>query len=474
MGADIELLWRFLWDWLIARGKPRDHWRRYVVGATVSIAGILVLCAAYMLLLPKRYTSEWSIILPGAGVEARVSVDRLGQAQSSASSPFSAKEISPRVNYKEIAGSRPVVEAAAKSLGLEPDSFPDPKIKLIDQTSIVEFKITAGSAEDAQNYATALHVAFKDKLEGLRNDELNWRNHAIRDSLGDVRVNLSEARANLLKLQLSSGLASVEQYNQLVASIEALRRDHSAAQALLAERRAQVAALSQRLDVTPDAATKLLLITSSPEYRQLTQSYAATNALNAENITRLGPQHPRVLDQSSKLASLRSEIEAHLAKRGLSHSSVVSTLLVSAEHDRIVGLLTDLLQRSSEMAGLESRVADIARLLDHYEARRQGLNAVAAKLDDLERDHKIANAVFSSALARIDVSKSDIYASYPLIQMLEPPTLPEKPSSPRLVFAVAGAILGSLLAIMGWTFAWLHQWFASVRLMKRSSTLRSA
>ena len=216
MGADIELLWRFLWDWLIARGKPRDHWRRYVVGATVSIAGILVLCAAYMLLLPKRYTSEWSIILPGAGVEARVSVDRLGQAQSSASSPFSAKEISPRVNYKEIAGSRPVVEAAAKSLGLEPDRFPDPKIKLIDQTSIVEFKITAGSAEDAQNYATALHVAFKDKLEGLRNDELNWRNHAIRDSLGDVRVNLSEARANLLKLQLSSGLASVEQYNQRV------------------------------------------------------------------------------------------------------------------------------------------------------------------------------------------------------------------------------------------------------------------
>ncbi len=149
-------------------------------------------------------------------------------------------------------------------------------------------------------------------------------------------------------------------------------------------------------------------------------------------------------------------------------------LLAAADHDRIIEMLTILIQRSAELAGLEARIAAMSRNLESYELRRKELGDVAARLDDLERDHRIANAVFSSALARIDASKSDIYASYPLLQLLQAPTLPERPSSPRPVFAIAGGALGSLLALMAWTLAWLHQWFASVRLTRRSSTLRYA
>ncbi|MEM6496173.1 MAG: hypothetical protein AAF709_05550, partial [Pseudomonadota bacterium] len=86
------------------------------------------------------------------------------------------------------------------------------------------------------------------------------------------------------------------------------------------------------------------------------------------------------------------------------------------------------------------------------------------RLDDLQRDHQIANAVFSSAVARIDTTTSDIYASYPLLQVLDPPTLPDSPSSPNILIAVLAAVGGSGLAIAGWFFAWLHQWFASVHL----------
>ena len=457
-----------IYEWVIAKGMPRNHWRRYVLGAFASIIVVTCISAAYLLLLPRQYTSEWSVILPGAGVEARVSVDRLGQAQSSASSPFSAKELSPRVNYREIAASRPVLSAAAKSLGIQMRELGKPKLKLIDRTSIIHFSISGPTPEEAQRRANAIQKALVIKLNVLRDDEIQRRNQAIRQNIGGMEQSLEQARDKLLELQISSGLASIQQYNQLIQSIETLRRDLSSAQANFADRESQVNALTRQLGVPPDSATSLLVLSADPAFRKLWQAYASASANHAENTSRLGSAHPRVLESGSKKSSVASALEAFLTSRGLDEASLITGALVSADHDRVVALLTELIQRNAEMTGLKSRINEISRQLGDYEQRRQSLGTVAAKLDDLERDHRIANAVFSSALARIDASKSDIYASYPLLQTLQAPTLPEQPSSPRPVFAVAGAVLGSLLAIMGWTFAWLHQWFASLRLTRKS------
>jgi hypothetical protein len=253
MENSIKKLLASAWAILIAKGKPRNHWRRYVLGAACSTIGIVGLSLAYLVLMPKSYSSEWAIILPGAGVESRVSVDRLGQAQSSARSPFSAKELSPRVNYKQIAVSAPVIGAAAKSLGLEYAAFGKPDVKLIDQTSIIKFRVSGTEPELAEAKAWALHEALKAKLDTLRADEIKRRNRAIRDSIGSVEDNLANARRKLLDLQQSSGLASIDQYNRLIGSITALRQDLAQAESKLAETRSAAAALSRQLGIDAEA-----------------------------------------------------------------------------------------------------------------------------------------------------------------------------------------------------------------------------
>lgn len=472
MNTDVANITARAWNWLIGKHQPRHHWRRYIFAGVCSVAAIAGLAICYLVFLPRTYTSEWSIILPGAGVEARVSVERLGQAQSSARSPFSARELSPRVNYKEIAASRPVIAAAAKSIGETVSSFGMPKLKLIDQTSIIEFKISARTPQQAQRKAWALHQALKTRLDLLRADEIKWRNNAIRDSIGSVEKNLSRARERLLALQQSSGLATIEQYNQLIGSIETLRRSLVEAKTKLAETSAAVKSLSDRIGFGADTARDLMLLGADPEFRHLWQAYATASATYAENASRLGSEHPRVLEANSKKKSVANELQVYLVKRNVKNLPLVSSALVSASHDRIVVLFSEFLNRHAEMAGLRSRVEEVSRQIENAEVRRKKLGVVAARLDDLERDHKIANAVFGSALARIDASRSDIYASYPLLQILQEPSLPEQPSSPRPVFAIAGAVLGSLLAITGWTFAWLHQWFAFIRLTRRSYSPR--
>ena len=80
-----------------------------------------------------------------------------------------------------------------------------------------------------------------------------------------------------------------------------------------------------------------------------------------------------------------------------------------------------------------------------------------AKLADLAGDLRVAEAVFSSALARLDTNKSDPFASYPLVQTLEAPSLPRAKSAPSPVFAIAGAMGATLLILIGFLLLWLRQ-----------------
>lgn len=468
MNRELRQLPSKIWGWLIGRGVARNHWRRYVLAGLCSVLGVIQVCVAYVVLMPKRYTSEWSVILPGAGINTRVALDRLGQAQSSASSPFSAKELSPRVNYKEIATSAPVQHIVAKMVGEPPTKVRKPQIKLINQSSIIEFKVTAASAEMAQRLAWAYHEALKQRLDALRSEETRLRNQAVEESVGNVEKNLAGARKKLLALQLESGLTSIDQYKQMIASIENLRVEQAGLQAQLAEKHALVESLAAKLGIKAEDATPLLLLSTDTEFRELWKTAAAQSASQIDIEARLGSDHPRVREAAEKSASLSYALRRIADKRGGLQLAPAILNLASSDHDRVVELLSELIRRQSEIAGQTSRIEAISALLAEHEKRRIRLGSVAAKLDDLERDHQIANAVFSSALARIDVSKSDIYASYPLLQLLQEPSLPLLPSSPRILFAIVGGVLGSLLAVMAWTFAWLHQWFAAIRLTRKS------
>jgi uncharacterized protein involved in exopolysaccharide biosynthesis len=78
------------------------------------------------------------------------------------------------------------------------------------------------------------------------------------------------------------------------------------------------------------------------------------------------------------------------------------------------------------------------------------LSEQESELDNLQRDVKISEAVFSSNLTKLSLSKSDISAStYPKISILMSPNLPKKPSSPKKLFVLAGTGACSFLLTTG-------------------------
>lgn len=78
---------------------------------------------------------------------------------------------------------------------------------------------------------------------------------------------------------------------------------------------------------------------------------------------------------------------------------------------------------------------------------------------------QIAEAVFTSALARIDTGKSDVYASYLLIQMLTPPSKLEKPTTPNPVYVFLGAGVATSISLFAMLILWIRKpWLRKILL----------
>jgi uncharacterized protein involved in exopolysaccharide biosynthesis len=78
--------------------------------------------------------------------------------------------------------------------------------------------------------------------------------------------------------------------------------------------------------------------------------------------------------------------------------------------------------------------------------------------------------VFASAIARAQSSKLDVYASYPLVQVLENPSLPTKPSSPNHKLALMAGIAATLMLLFSLAMGWIRIVLISRLLTEPSST----
>jgi uncharacterized protein involved in exopolysaccharide biosynthesis len=120
-------------------------------------------------------------------------------------------------------------------------------------------------------------------------------------------------------------------------------------------------------------------------------------------------------------------------------------------------LFRRLVEAEAARKGLEMQISSLGGTLESNEQKLRAQAVQAAKLEDLDRDHKIAEAVFSSALARVDTNRQDIYASYPLLQVMSDASLPETATSPKPLIAVVAALVGTLLILGALALAWIRQ-----------------
>ncbi|MDP5085539.1 MAG: hypothetical protein NWQ23_08980 [Yoonia sp.] len=426
---------------------------RYMAFALLGCGLIWAPITGYLKTAPLSYKSSTSLILPGSGASASLNLSGIGQASSYASSAFASSAVSPTETYKRLLNADRILAAAAQSLGIEQYQLGSPRVQLVDQTSLIHVEMTGRSPVEAQARANAILDAFFTELDALRSDEVSTREYSGLQAIADYRDSVASTRSEIASLQNESGLLSVAQYAALVdrhLMLEAQVLDRAA---LLSEKSAAVARLEAKLGLDVQIAAATLKLFADSGYLALLAETSRFEAELAEATAHYGTRHPEVqAAQDSRDTALHAALGLAQRITGLPADRVAQLDL--APQGARAELLAELLRMDAERAGAAEEHATLLDRLENSQADLNAKAAAASELQDLERDFSVAEAVFASAIARAQSSKSDVYASYPLVQVLENPSLPERPSSPNRKLAFAAGIAATFMLfvslIMGW------------------------
>ncbi len=447
---------------LLAEGSHLNQKERKTVYITVTVLSSVIIWSAIGLFLwktPPRFVSEWSLILPSATKGHSISLESIGQASTSGTSPYGTSLIDPRVNYKELALSTPVLSAAANALGMTIGEFGKPNIKLIDQTSFLLFKMSATSGKLAQEKSIALYQALQTQLDSLRDKETESRELASLSSLSEYSQKLETTQLNKLNYQSKAGILSVEHFDLLVNQLEQKKAEHETLKARLAYVSAKIEVLLTGTKLDAHDVKHAIHLRNDPNFQEKLKRHADIHAQIASIEGVWGHHHP----QLKQLEAAHHTVNDSLTKRGrrlIEQPEVDTAELIKLGGNTLESeVLTEVLQLLSDKEGLEKQLSVEQTVIETLKTRLDSNIDDLLYLEDLARQQQVATAVFTSALAKQDMGKNDRFSSYPLIQLLAEPSLPESPDKLKRMIALAGGFFCHLSLLAGLALLWFRKPF---------------
>lgn len=441
---------------------PRS-WKPYLLLWIVTNGLIWSVTLLYLKKTPPTYTSEWKIILPGGRSSTNVNLPGIGQASTSSEPALSNQSSDPRQNYKVLGETDEVLEAAANQLKIPVNKFGKPRIKIVDNTSLMQFEIKADTPQEAQNKAFAFHRALLAKLDELRKEEIAQQNRNLKVFLGGSEEKLQTAQQRLSQYKARSRLSSSDQLRDLSVNIEGIRRQRAETVAQLQQANARFSQLSASLGLSSQQAVDALALQSDPLFQQYLADYSKASTALVNLSAKYLSNHPAVIAKQKEKdvaqAALVQQAQS-LLRKPVSLATLEQLNLGgggssgSSSSDRST-LFQDLISLESQIKGLQAQAQELGRQTTQLESRLATLSQQESQLDSLQRDVRIGEAVFSSTLTRLDLSQLNISASYPAVSLLSKPSLPEEPSAPKKKLALLGSVMGSFFMTTGMTSLWL-------------------
>ncbi len=428
---------------------------RYVAFAILGGTLIWAPITGYLKTAPLSYKSTTSLILPGSGASASLNLSGIGQASSYANSPFASNAVSPTETYKRLLGADRILSEAADTLGILRAELGRPRVDLVDQTSLIHIEMTGRTPKEAQQRGEAILAAFFAELDALRADEVSTREDSGLQAIADYRASVGRTRTEIANLQAQSGLISVEQYDVLMDRNLALGSRIQAQSAQLSETTASVNALAGQLGLKPDMAAATLKLFADGSYLALLDEIAGHEAELSKANSQYGSRHPKVEEaRKARDAAAIAANEMAQAVTGLDDDTLASLDL--APQGARSDLHAQLVQMEAARQGAAQELDTLKAQFEDGNSQLANLASAAAQLQDLERDFTVAEAVFASAIAKAQSSKSDVFASYPLVQVLENPSLAENPSSPNRKLAIAAGGAATLMMLISLILGWVR------------------
>ena len=437
------------------------RWLKYLLLGALCNIGLVWLSLSYLQKTPPTYTSELIVHVGGSGPGVSVNLPNIGQANTSSSSSFGSRS-DPRENYKLMATSATVLNAAASTLDIPQSELDKPIVNLINNTTLLEFQVKASDPQEAQQKAQAIYTALYDRLEVLRMEEQKERDRAVQKALSDAEAKLTEAQKRISEYKAESGLNSSDQIKNLIANLGTLQIQYIQTAAEYRQVRDRLKQQISIIGLEPQQAADALVLETDQEFQKILTNYTNANATLIELRANRGENYPDLVkarhERESSLDALLERGQLLLGKP-LEKLSLQLLILDNSNGSGVkrADLFVELVDLKTEQEGLLGKITTFKEQISRLNNELAILTPKEAILENLDRDVQIAEAVFASSLTKIDLSKGDPFASFPMMQVIEQATLPVEPSAPKPKLVLAGTIVGCLLVSTGLTILWWRE-----------------
>lgn len=429
--------------------RIRKSWKFYLPYWLTGNAVLWGLAILYLLFTSPIYTSRWSISLPSNKNSSNVSIPDVGSVSSNADSPYHTDMFDPREDYKYLLDRDEVLSMAAAKAGMKKQEFGEPKVSIIDNTTMMEISMEGETPEAAQQKAISLQAILKLKLNQLRQTQISQSDQGLQTSLEKSKLALRNARQNLADFRAKSAIGSRDKLGNLSTNLEDLRRQQSEVKAQLNQANATAQRLADSLGISPQSAKDAFALHSDSLFQQYLSEYTRLSGELISIQSRFQDNNPVAIAKKTETAAARGALlqrGAILLGRSPSPELLQQlNLRAGDENDSYRGsLLKDIVSLQSEAEGLAGRSSVLEQQLAKLDAQENSLVQQQSTFAELEQEVKFAETVYSSNLAKSRLAESNLYNAYPQIQVAIQPSFPKEPSSPNTALVCLGTFMGSV------------------------------
>lgn len=419
------------------------HWK-YLVILNLFV---LVATVGKIAVSRKVWTASAQLILPNTTGNLDASLGTLGTLQNGDSG------FSPQVNPLKVQTSILTSDALLEEVRVndpEKSQFPTlSKYKQLfnvspqEQSTLISLAVNGSSPEVARQRAIALIQQYQQRLNELRQTDRLSRKQFSQKELERSRQSLAQAQIQLAQFKESTGLInSEEQTKGIVTTLTTLTTGQAQAQAQAQANENRVRTLATRLSLTPVQAIQSLGLGENQDYQFVRNKLAEVDATLVQTQVNYTEDHPRVQALLSERNELQRQIQGYITQA--SATNTVDGTVDTGSEGRAT-LIQQMILAEGEASSQQRQAEQLQSQIEKLNKDLKSLPANQARLLELERQSDVIEGVYKGLIAQVNQSSIDAFNVYPNVQVLDPPTVDLKPSSPKVSLTVISALMASVL-----------------------------
>lgn len=352
--------------------------------------------------------------------------------------------------YAEILKSRsvvvPVIEATeeADDDGLYPryEDYLEKRVTTnpFKDTEIMEVKVNAKTAEDAQKANQLLVNGFLSRLTDLVRGEQKTTRLFIEERVKSSKQELNDAETKVTEFKKENNVLSPDDQIKMAADklslVDKLRAENQVA---LEAAKARNSAVNGQLQNNSASIADNNVITA---YQK---RLAELEAERIDYLDKYTEKHPKVVEVNKEIAGLRRSMNEEINK--------IASLQTSSTNQVHQGLLADKFKSEAELNVAQSNLNTISQLEERYNKDVQALSETEQQYLSLLRDARVAQEIYVMLAKRLEEAKVAEVAVSTEVQVVDDPTLPEKPIKPKKALTLVLSFLLGLFGSSGFVIA---------------------